>query len=186
MYEFEDRVAVVARMQTDLLTMVHRTALDVVAARKRLEERVEELEEGRRHIVDSHAAAVAAGEQQAELLEAQAARAQEHITELRTDLDRLRGAEELLASRAQQMQDQIASFRNAMALISAQVAAARTSAVAGEALDTLRDALTYVEYVVTESIRPRPERPKAPRGTAKSTAGTPPHTSLPDKPAPAA
>src|SRR5438309_979488 len=135
-------------MQTDLLELVHRTVLDVVEARKRLDERIEELEDGRRRSVENHQAAVAGGEQQAELLAAQAERAQEHISELRADLDRLRDAEELLNSRAAQMQDQIANFRNTVALISAQVVAARTSAVAGEALDTLRDALTYVEYVV--------------------------------------
>ncbi len=56
------------------------------------------------------------------------------------------------------MQDQITDFRNTMELVSAKVVAARTSAVTAEALDTLRDALTYIELVVAEPGRRRAER----------------------------
>jgi phage shock protein A len=146
--EFDDRMAAVARAQLDLLDLVHRSVLDVVAARKQLEKRIGELEQGGRRVAEQHGAAVAAGEEQAELLANQSARVEERIGELREDLAGLRGAEDLLTARAALMQEQIADFRNTMALISAKVVAARTSAVTGEALDTLRDALTYVEFVV--------------------------------------
>jgi gas vesicle protein len=151
MNEFEDRLATVARVQAELLEVVHRATLDVVAARKRLEERIEDLEESGRRVAQQHAAAAEAGEEQADLLADQSARTGQRVRELREDLDGLLGAEELLSARAALMQDQIADFRNAMALVSAKVVAARTSAVAGEALDTLRDALTYIEFVVAES-----------------------------------
>jgi phage shock protein A len=159
--EFEDRLSTVARMQADLLELVHRTVLDVVAARKRLQERIEELEEGGRRLTEQHKQAVAAGEEQADLLAEQSARAEQRIRELRDDLDGLRGAEESLTTRATLMQDQITDFRNTMALVSAEVVAARTSAVAGEALDTLRDALTYIEFVVAQSRQQPPQRPRA-------------------------
>jgi len=160
--EFEDRLAAVARMQADLLELVHRASLDVVAARKRLQTRIEDLEAGRRRVAEQHSAAAAAGEESADLLAQQAARAQHHIEELRGDLDGLREGERLLAARAELMQDQITDFRNTMALVSAKVVAARTSAVAGEALDTLRDALTYIELVVAEPKPRRTERREAP------------------------
>lgn len=161
MNEFEDRLSVVARMQAELLEVVHRSVLDVVTARKRLEERIEESEEAEHRIAEQHGQAVAAGEEQADLLADQSARARQRIQELHDDLDALRGAEELLAARAAVMQDQISDFRNAVALVSAKVVAARTSAVAGEALDTLRDALTYVEMVVMEARHGQPEFRKA-------------------------
>jgi gas vesicle protein len=151
MSEFEDRLATVARAQADLLEVVHHATLEIVAARKRLEERIEDLEESGRGLAEQHSAAATAGEDQADLLADQSARTAQRVRELREDLDGLLGAEELLSARAALMQDQIADFRNAMALVSAKVVAARTSAVAGEALDTLRDALTYIEYVVAEA-----------------------------------
>lgn len=160
MNEFEDRMTAVARMQSELLELVHRATLDVVAARKRLQERLEDLEDSASGIAEQHSAAEAAGEDQAGLLADQAAHTQLHIRQMRDDLDGLRGAEDLLTARAAAMQDQIADFRNTMAVVSAKVVAARTSTVTGEALDTLRDALTYVEFVVAESRRPRPTRPK--------------------------
>lgn len=170
MYEFEERLANVARAQTELLAVVHRTSLDVVAARKRVEERIEDLEESERRVAEQHAAAAEAGEEQAELLGEQSARIGERIRELREDLDGLLGAEELLGARAALMQDQIADFRNTMTLVAAKVVAARTSAVAAEALDTLRDALTYIEFVVAEPSRLRTDR----RGTVRATAAAPP------------
>jgi chromosome segregation ATPase len=156
--EFEDRLAAVARMQADLLELVHRSTLDVVAARKRLDERIEDLEAAERRIADQHRAAAAAGEEDADLLQDQSARTRQRVQELRADLDGLRGAEDLLTARAAQMQDQITDFRNTMELVSAKVVAARTSAVTAEALDTLRDALTYIELVVAEPGRRRAER----------------------------
>jgi hypothetical protein len=168
MNEFEDRLATVAHMQTDLLELVHRTALDVVAARKRVELRIAELEENGRRIAEQHAAAVAAGEEQAELLAQQGERDEERVRELRADLDGLRGAEDLLNARAAEMQDQIADFRNAVALVSAKVVAARTSAVAGEVLDTLRDAVTYVELMVIEAAEGRNRRHRISAGRTVS------------------
>ena len=170
MNEFEDRLANVARAQTELLAVVHRTTLDVVAARKRLEERIEDLEEGDHRVTEQHAAAAEAGEEQADLLAEQSARTGQLIRELREDLDGLRGAEELLSARAAQMQDQISDFRNAMTLVSAKMVAARTSAVAGEALDTLHDALTYIEFVVAEPSKLRAER----RRVTDTPAAAPP------------
>lgn len=173
MNEFEDRLASVARMQSDLLELVHRATLDVVTARKRLQERIDDLDEAGRRIAEQHSAAVAAGEDQADLLADQSARTGQRVQELRDDLDGLRGAEELLTARSTAMQDQISDFRNAVVLVSAQVVAARTSAVAAEALDTLRDALTYVEYVVAESKHPRPVRPKRASASASASATSP-------------
>jgi phage shock protein A len=177
--EFEDRLAAVARMQADLLELVHRASLDVVAARKRLQTRIEDLEAGRRRVAEQHSAAAAAGEESADLLAQQAARAQHHIEELRGDLDGLREGEWLLAARAALMQDQITDFRNTMVLVSAKVVAARTSAVAGEALDTLRDALTYIELVVAEPKPRRTERREAP-----ATPPPPPPPTASQPPAP--
>jgi phage shock protein A len=171
--EFEDRLAAVARMQSDMLELVHRATVDVVTARKRLQERIEDLDEAGRRIAEQHTAAVAAGEDQADLLADQSARARQRVEELRDDLDGLRGAEELLTARSAAMQDQIADFRNAMALVTAKVVAARTSAVAGEALDTLRDALTYIEYVVAESKFPHPKQPKLKPKPAPGPAAPP-------------
>lgn len=170
MNEFEDRLAAVARVQAQLLDLVHRATLDVVAARKRVAGRIEELEEADRRIVEQYEAAVAAGEEQADLLADQSARTQARIRELRDDLDGLEGAEDLLGERAALMQDQIADLRNTMALVSAKVVAARTSAVAAEALDTLRDALTYIEFVVAESKQSGSGR----RKVVFTTATTPP------------
>lgn len=170
MNEFEDRMVTVARMQADLLELVHRATLDVVAARKRVEERIEDLEAGERGISEQHSAAAAAGEEQADLLAEQSARARQRIQELRTDLDGLRGAEDLLTVRATAMQDQITDFRNTMDLVSAKVVAARTSAVAAEALDTLRDALTYIELVVAEPRQRRAERHRVTISTAPATS----------------
>jgi chromosome segregation ATPase len=147
--------------------------LDVVTARKRLQERIDDLDEAGRRIAEQHSAAVAAGEDQADLLADQSARTGQRVQELRDDLDGLRGAEELLTARSTAMQDQISDFRNAVALVSAQVVAARTSAVAAEALDTLRDALTYVEYVVAESKHPRPARPKPASASVSASAASP-------------
>jgi len=172
--EFEDRLAAVARMQADLLELVHRSTLDIVAARKRLDERIEDLETAESRITEQHRAAAAAGEEEADLLQDQSVRTRQRIQELREDLDGLRGAEDLLTARAAQMQDQITDFRNTMELVSAKVVAARTSAVTAEALDTLRDALTYIELVVAEpgrrraergkvTIKPAPPRPAPPR-----------------------
>jgi chromosome segregation ATPase len=173
--EFEDRLATVVRMQADLLELVHRETLDIVTARKHLEERIEDLEEGSRRIGEQHSAAAAAGEDRADLLADQSARAQQRIQELRDDLSGLRGAEDLLTARAAVMQDQISDFRNTMALVSAKVVAARTSAVAGEALDTLRDALTYIELVVAESRQRPAERRKVTITPAPSPpSGQPP------------
>ncbi len=170
MYEFEERLANVARAQTELLAVVHRTTLDIVAARKRLEERIEDLEESDHRVAEQHTAAALAGEEQADVLAEQSARTEQLIRELREDLDGLHGAEELLNARAAQMQDQISDFRNAMTLVSAKMVAARTSAVAGEALDTLRDALTYIEFVVAE---PSKLRTGPRRGTGTSAAPPP-------------
>ena len=170
MYEFEERLANVARAQTELLAVVHRTTLDIVAARKRLEERIEDLEESDHRVAEQHAAAALAGEEQADVLAEQSARTEQLIRELREDLDGLHGAEELLNARAAQMQDQISDFRNAMTLVSAKMVAARTSAVAGEALDTLRDALTYIEFVVAEPSKLRTE----PRRGTDTPAAPPP------------
>jgi phage shock protein A len=171
--EFEDRLSVVARMQAELLESVHRSVLDVVTARKRLEERIEESEESEHRIAEQHRQAVAAGEERADLLADQSARTRQRIQELHDDLDALRGAEELLTARAAVMQDQISDFRNAMALVSAKVVAARTSAVAGEALDTLRDALTYVEFVVVEARHGQTEFRKATSEAASKPAAPP-------------
>jgi len=175
--EFEDRLAAVARMQADLLELVHRASLDVIAARKRLQARIEELEAGRRRIAEQHSAAAAGGEESADLLAQQSARAQHHIEELRADLDGLREGEQLLAARAALMQGQITDFRNTMALLSAKVVAARTSAVAGEALDTLRDALTYIELVVAEPKPRRTERREPPATPPPPPASPPPPSS---------
>jgi chromosome segregation ATPase len=173
MNEFEDRLATVARIQTDLLELVHRTTLDVVAARKRVEGRIEDLEADGRRIAEQHAAAEAAGEEQVDLLTDQSARARRRVQELRADLDGLRGAEDLLTTRAAAMQDQITDFRNTIALVSAKVVAARTSAVAGEALDTLRDALTYIELVVAEPRQRRTATRTAPPSTTPPPAKEP-------------
>lgn len=172
-------------MQTVLLEVVHRATVDVVAARKRLEERIDDLEEGGRRIGDQHAAAVAAGEEQADLLAEQSARAQQRAQELRADLDELRRAEELLTARAAQMQDQIADFRNTMALVNAKAIAARTSGVAAEALDTLRDALTYIELVVSEPRQRRPEMRTVTvtSGTSRSSTSSTSSTSVTPDPA---
>lgn len=182
MSEFEDRLAVVARMQVSLLELVQRSLLDVVAARKHLEERIDELSQSEQRITEQHEAAVAAGEEQAELLADQATRTRQRITELREDLNGLLGAEELLSSRSALMQDQIADFRNVMAVISAKVVAARTSAVAAEALDALRDAVTYVELVVDQSRYPaRFERPKT-NTNARSSRSQTIHQPQPSEP----
>jgi hypothetical protein len=180
--EFEDRLAAVARAQSQLLELVHRATLDVMAARKRVLGRIEELEESDRRIVEQHDAAVEAGEEQADLLADQSARTRERIRELRYDLDGLVGAEDLLSERAALMQDQIADLRNTMALVSAKVIAARTSAVAGEALDTLRDALTYIEFVVAESKQAESKSSGNDRRKVIFTTATPPPRTGPNRP----
>lgn len=186
MNEFENRLATVAHMQADLLELVHRSTLGIVAARKRLDERIGDLEAADRRIAEEHSAAAAAGEESADLLADQSARTRQRIQELRSDLDGLRSAEDLLTTRAAEMQDQITDFRNAMEVVFAKVVAARTSAVTAEALDTLRDALTYIELVVAD---PGPRRAARSKVTITSapppTSSPPPSSPPPSSPPPA-
>lgn len=159
MREFESRLIAIGRIQSELLVLLHRSTLDVVTARKRLEARIEDFEAHEAQARSQHDQAVAGAEDQAETLERWSEQAQARIATLRADLAALQEVEDQLTERSAQMQEQVSDFRVAMDLAYARLALARTSGVADEVLGTLGDAVTYMEMAIKAAI------PKAPSYT---------------------
>jgi chromosome segregation ATPase len=157
--EFESRLIAIGRIQSELLVLLHRSTLDVVTARKRLEARIEDFEAHEAQARSQHDQAVAGAEDQAETLERWSEQAQARIATLRADLAALQEVEDQLTERSAQMQEQVSDFRVAMDLAYARLALARTSGVADEVLGTLGDAVTYMEMAIKAAI------PKAPSYT---------------------
>jgi hypothetical protein len=161
---FESRLQLLTQLQANLLTMVNSSVLEATTARKRLEQRIRELEQHETQAAAEHEKAVSGGEEQSEALAEWPARTRERIAELQRDLADMVQIEAQLQERATQMHDQLSDFRVTIDLLSAKLVAARTAGVLGEVLDTLQNAVTYMEITVMGAAVADGLTPKSQRG----------------------
>jgi hypothetical protein len=146
--KLEDRLSQVLQRQFDLIQELRRVQADVATVRSGLQMRIAGLEQQERDARKHYDEAVAEGDPQAEELRDWPRRAGARIDELKASAADLAAAEHLVAERIQAAQKDVEDFRLLQPQLIARTVAARNAGVGREILDTLTDALKYVDLAL--------------------------------------